>query len=188
MGRQEGPLRRRRLAYGGWKRGSGRVQDVVRDHGFYRSTVCAGQNQRIVDTEVQPRICAMRLSSEGTKVEKYQMGIAEQEATRRLSEGQAEAKVILAKAESKALNLIQETIASDNASQSEYLITEKYLDFFNKVLGNSSSSQKHVYLPYVAEKIMGIVGKLPKTYGVASSKARSRKAPRRAGKGDDFDE
>merc|ERR1711871_1141070 len=118
----------------------------------------------------------------------YQMGIAEQEATRRLSEGQAEAKVILAKAESKALNLIQETWASDNASQSEYLITEKYLDFLNNVLGQNSTSQKHVYLPYVAEKIMGIVGKLPKTYGSASSTARRVKAPRRTERGDDFDE
>lgn len=160
-------------------------QSVVRQ---LKLQMLAERNRRAEFIEAEGKKSAMRLSSEGTKVEKYQMGIAEQEATRRLSEGQAEAKVILAKAESKSLNLVQEAIASDNASQTEYLITEKYLDFLNSVLGQNSTSQKHVYLPYVAEKIMGIVGKLPKTYGSASSTARRVKAPRRAERGDDFDE
>jgi len=148
----------------------------------------AERNRRAEFIVAEGKKSAMRLHSEGTRVEKYQMGIAEQEATRRLSEGQAEAKVTIAQAESKALNMVQEAIAADNASQSEYLITERYLSLVKNVLCNISNGQKHIYLPYAAESIMGIVGKLPKTYGPTNAMKGITAPPARAGRGDDFDE
>merc|ERR1712146_704907 len=94
-----------------------------------------------------------------------QMGVAEQEATRRLSEGQATAKVNLAQAESRALNVVQEAISRDGASQSTYLITGKYLDLMDTVVGkNAGQVDKTVYLPFAVEP-MGFVGTLPTVYG-----------------------
>merc|ERR1712167_287859 len=121
--------------------------------------------------------------------ERYQMGIAEQESTRRISEGQAQAKVLIAQAESKSLNMVQEAIKADGASQSEYLITEKYLNLYDKVLGSSKSTgQKHIYLPYAAEQIMGLVSTLAKTYGSVNALKKVQQNRAGARGGDDFDE
>ena len=65
------------------------------------------------------RKSAMRLISEGTKMEKYNIGVAEQEATRKKSEGSAGATVELARAESKALDVIAAAFVADGASQTE---------------------------------------------------------------------
>lgn len=68
---------------------------------------------------------AMRLISEGTKMEKYNTGVAEQEATRKESEGKAGAKVEMARAESKSLEVIAAAFMADGASQTEvYSIME----------------------------------------------------------------
>merc|ERR1711918_56629 len=85
---------------------------------------------------------------------------------RRLSEGQATARVNLAQAESRALNVVQEAISRDGASQSKYLITGKYLDLMDTVVGkNAGSVDKTIYLPFAVEPIMGFVGTLPGVYG-----------------------
>ena len=149
----------------------------------------AERNRRAEFIVAEGKKSAMRLQSEGTRVERYQMGIAEQESTRRISEGQAQAKVLIAQAESKSLNMVQEAIKADGASQSEYLITEKYLNLYDKVLGSSKSTgQKHIYLPYAAEQIMGLVSTLPKTYGSVNALKKVQQNRAGARGGDDFDE
>merc|ERR1711937_420101 len=50
----------------------------------------AERNRRAAFIVAEGQKSAMRKESEGVRVEKYQMGVAEQEATRRLSEGEAE--------------------------------------------------------------------------------------------------
>merc|ERR1712167_225476 len=83
-----------------------------------------------------------------------------------VAEGEAEAKVNLAQAESRALHVVQEAISKDGASQSKYLITGKYLDLMDKVIGkNVGQVDKTIYLPFAVEPIMGFVGTLPKVYG-----------------------
>ena len=138
-------------------------QSVVRQ---LKLQMLAERNRRAAFIVAEGQKSAMRKESEGVRVEKYQMGVAEQEATRRLSEGQATARVNLAQAESRALNVVQEAISKDGASQSQYLITNKYLDLMNKVVGSNSGGQdKTIYLPFAVEPIMGFVGTLSSVYG-----------------------
>ena len=106
---------------------------------------------------------AMRLTSEGTKIVKFQMGVAEQESLRKESEGQSGAKVTLAQAESKALEIVGNACKSDNASQSEYMVTQRYLELFRSMVNNVSG--KVVYLPYEASNLTGLVGGLHSVYG-----------------------
>ncbi|CAE7883698.1 unnamed protein product, partial [Symbiodinium sp. KB8] len=49
---------------------------------------------------------ARKLASEGTKIVKYNMGLAEQDAARKRSEGEKDSKVKIAKAEKNALDVI----------------------------------------------------------------------------------
>lgn len=118
---------------------------------------------------------AMRLVSEGTKLEKYNLGVAEQEATRKLSEGQAGAKVEIARAESKSLDIIASAFEVDGASQTEYLIGQRYIGLFQS-MANSAES-KILYLPYETNGLSGMIASLRDIYG--PSKCRTNK-PRKA--------
>jgi len=138
-------------------------QSVVRQ---LKLQMLAERNRRAAFIVAEGQKSAMRKESEGIRVEKYQMGVAEQEATRRLSEGEAAAKVNVAQAESRALNVVQEAISKDGASQSKYLITGKYLELMNDIIGNNAGDvDKTIYLPFAVEPIMGFVGTLSGVYG-----------------------
>jgi predicted HTH domain antitoxin len=56
-------------------------------------------------------------------------GVAEQESTRKRSEGEATAKVELARAEKVSLDTIAEAIETDGCSQTEFMISKKYVSF-----------------------------------------------------------
>jgi len=73
---------------------------------------------------------AIRLTAEGTKMVSVNMGIAQQEATRKRSEGESGAKVELARAESISLETVASSIQADGGSQTEYMVAEKYLELF----------------------------------------------------------
>lgn len=111
---------------------------------------------------------AMRLTSEGTKMVKFNMGVAEQEATRKRSEGQAGAKVELARAESQSLDKIAEAIKADGASQTEYMLAQRYIEMFRTML--PQIDRKDIFLPYDVSAMSGMLTKLPSVFG--------RKAPR----------
>ena len=68
---------------------------------------------------------AMRLGSEGVKLVKANLGVAEQESTRKRSEGAAVAKVLLARAERAALDTIAEAVEADGSSQTEYMLAKR---------------------------------------------------------------
>ena len=110
----------------------------------------------------------MRLTSEGTKIVKINLGVAEQEATRKRSEGEAGAKVELAQAESRALNTVAEAITSDGASQTEYMISQRFMDLFRSM--TQTVSGKTIYLPYMANGLYGLIAKLPAVYGMGASR------------------
>jgi len=116
---------------------------------------------------------AMRLTAEGSKMVSVNMGLAQQEATRKRSEGEAGSKVELARAESVALETVGNAIKSDGGSQTDYMIAEKYLELFR--LAAQSVENKVIYLPYRISGLSGVVRRLPAVYG---SKALSdRKVP-----------
>lgn len=125
---------------------------------------------------------AMTLTSEGTKMVKFNMGVAEQEATRKRSEGTAGAKVHLARAESQALDVIANAISADGCSQTEYMIAQRYIELFRAMSG--SISTKIVYLPYEASAMSGIISHLPTVYGRnadhSADAGAARAAPRAA--------
>jgi len=110
------------------------------------------------------------------------MGLAQQEATRKKSEGEAGSKVELARAESVALETVGNVMKQDGSNQTEYMIAEKYLEFFR--LATASVDNKVVYLPYRLQGLSGTVKRLPLMYG---AKALSdKKVP--VGKLVDFDD
>ncbi|KDO31822.1 hypothetical protein SPRG_03742 [Saprolegnia parasitica CBS 223.65] len=119
---------------------------------------------------------AMRLISEGTKLQKYNMGVAEQEATRKTSEGQAGAKVELARAESKSLELIASAFSADGASQTEYVISQRYMEMLQRM--SVSLDKKTLYFPYETKGMSGLIGDLRGVYGY--SKTEKKQPAKRA--------
>ena len=91
---------------------------------------------------------AVRLQSESTKVVKFQMGVAEQEAKRKRSEGKAAATVKLAQAESGALHTVQQALAADGVTQTDYKVSQRYLQMMGKAI--NVVQKKTIYLPYAA--------------------------------------
>lgn len=107
---------------------------------------------------------ATRLRSEGAKIQKFQMGVAEQEAKRKRSEGNASATVKLAQAESEALTVVQQALQNDRCSQSDYKISQRYLGMFKNM--TYTAQKKTIYMPYAARDIMGsLVQGMSKVYG-----------------------
>ncbi|KAF0701301.1 Aste57867_8230 [Aphanomyces stellatus] len=123
----------------------------------------AERTRRADFIQAEGKKAAMRLLSEGTKLQKYNMGVAEQESTRKTSEGSAGAKVELARAESKSLELISAAFEADGASQTEYVISQRYMSMFNKM--TRSLDKKTLFFPYETKGISGLIGQLRSVYG-----------------------
>jgi regulator of protease activity HflC (stomatin/prohibitin superfamily) len=120
---------------------------------------------------------AMRLRSEGDKMAKINIGVATQEATRKRSEGEAQAQVEIARAEKSALDAISEAITADGASQTEFMISQRYNELMRTICSEGSSdATRWIYLPYEASSISGIIGGLPKAYGRAAPRAGGNRA------------
>lgn len=106
------------------------------------------------------------------------------------SEGQANATVQLAHAESTALDTVAAMIAADNCSQTDYMVAQRYLEFFRQLGGACddkvrptarsgrragwgaeamrrarSGALQTVYLPYDVNSMRGLVRTLPSAYG-----------------------
>jgi hypothetical protein len=90
--------------------------------------------------------------------------VAEQESTRKRSEGEATAKVELARAEKISLDTIAEAIEADDCSQTDYMIAKKYNELLRATPG-SGSDDKIVYVPYEVSAISGLISQLPTVYG-----------------------
>ena len=109
---------------------------------------------------------AMNLEAEGRKRVELNLGIAEQESTRKRSEGKRDAQIEMASAESRSLDILSKSMNKENCSQSEYMISQKYLDLVRKM--GTETKAKTIYLPYQISYINGIVKDLPKKYGMNS--------------------
>ena len=106
---------------------------------------------------------ALRIRAEGTKVMKQNSGLAEQEATRKISEGNAEGRVELARAESQSLELVRSALQAHSGSQAKYMMSMRYLELLNSI--GFSDTEKQIYLPYEAETLRGSVSSLNRVYG-----------------------
>jgi regulator of protease activity HflC (stomatin/prohibitin superfamily) len=129
-----------------------------------RQQMLAERDRRAKFVIAEGNKAAVRLRSEGTKIVKFQMGVAEQEAKRKRSEGQASATVKLAQAESSALNTVQRALADDGCSQTDYKVSQNYLEMIRKAV--AIVQEKTIYLPYAAKDLMGnVVASLPNVFG-----------------------
>lgn len=130
---------------------------------YMKREVIAERTRRAEFIEAEGNKAAMRLTSEGTKMVKSYVGIAEQESTRKRSEGQASAKVALARAEKAAFDLMNDVLESDSCSQTQYMITQSFLELFRDV--STSVDSKTIYLPFDMQAISGLVQGLSGVYG-----------------------
>ena len=146
-----------------------------------RQQMLAERKRRAEFVIAEGKKSAMRLRSEGTKIMKFQMGVAQQEAKRKRSEGKAESTVRLAQAESAALRAVQQALEADGCSQTDYKVAQAYLSMFADV--SSRIKQKEIYLPYAAHDLKGdIVRGIPQVFGrYSDAVARKRVSARGAG-------
>jgi regulator of protease activity HflC (stomatin/prohibitin superfamily) len=158
------------------------------------SQITAEHRKRGSAIKAEGRKTAMRLQAEGAKITRLNMGLAEQEATRKVSEGDAAALVDLARAESSALHTLASTMRTDGASNIDYMISLRYrfeapcvlsfshrgfcryMDTINAIAQSKSSGHQFV-LPYESQSLRGLIKTLPKVYG--RTKAGGSKAGRR---------
>lgn len=110
---------------------------------------------------------AMRLQAEGNKAKRMNLGIANQEATRKRSEGEKDAKIEIAYAESRSLEFIGEVLKSEpgNPSQADYMMSQRYLETLGE-MNAADSAGKTVYLPYDFGSMSGTIGTLQESYGI----------------------
>ena len=114
---------------------------------------------------------ALRIRAEGTKVMKQNSGLAEQESTRKISEGNAEGRVELARAESQSLELVRSALQAHSGSQAKYMMSMRYLELLNNI--GFSDTSKVLYLPYEAETLRGSVSSLNTVYGKEANRGGS---------------
>jgi hypothetical protein len=96
------------------------------------------------------------------------LGIANQEATRKRSEGEKEAKIEIAYSESRSLEFIGDVLKAE-PSQADYMMSQRYLEMFGAMTSNRRSNST-VYLPYDISSLSGTIAKLPEAYGVAAER------------------
>jgi len=106
---------------------------------------------------------AMNLVAEGSKRVELNLGIAEQECSRKRSEGERDAQIEVAHAEGHALDTIARAMAKEKCSQTEYMIAQHYLDLFREMAARVDT--KVIYLPYQVSDISGVIKDLRHTYG-----------------------
>lgn len=135
-----------------------------------KSQMSAERKRRAEFILAEGKKAAARLEAEGVKMVKTNLGVAQQEATRKESEGQASARVELAKAEKYALDRVQSIVTEDGSEQSEYLLGQA----FNTFLRGVRPSETTLYLPFPSESIRGIVSDLPGAFGRIATASRSK--------------
>ena len=108
---------------------------------------------------------ALRIRAEGTKVMKQNNGLAEQESTRKISEGNAQGRVEVVRAESQSLELVKTALQAHSDSQAQYMLAMRYLELLNGI--GFGSPEKVLYLPYEGESLRGSISSLNKVYGVS---------------------
>lgn len=137
-----------------------------------KTQMIAERDRRSQFIEAEGKKTATRIRSEGTKVVKQNEGLAQQETTRKISEGEAERRIELARAESQSLELVRSALQMYSKSQAKYMLAMRYLELLNTV-GYVCKSKK-IYLPYESDALSGSIATLNSIYG-SSVKIHNRK-------------
>lgn len=131
-----------------------------------KKQMVAERNRRAEFITAEGTKAAMRLQSEGSKLKSINLGVAEQEATRKRSEGRATAQVEVARAEKASLDAVADAISADHCSQTEFMLAQRFNELFRTIVNvNEGSCRKKIYLPYEARSIAGLIKHLPSVYG-----------------------
>lgn len=131
-----------------------------------KTQMIAERERRGQFIEAEGKKTALRIRSEGTKIVKQNNGLAEQESTRKISEGNAQGRIELARAESQSLELVKSALQAHSGSQAQYMLAMRYLELLNEI--GYSSPNKVVYLPYEADTLCGSISQLNHIYGKES--------------------
>lgn len=121
---------------------------------------------------------ALRIRAEGTKVMKQNNGLAEQESTRKISEGNAQGRIELVRAESQSLELVKTALQAHSDSQAQYMLAMRYLELLNGI--GFGSPEKVLYLPYEGESLRGSISSLNRVYGVSMESKRVESSKKEA--------
>ena len=106
---------------------------------------------------------ARKIRSEGTKIVKQNNGLAEQESTRKISEGTSQARIEIARAESQSLELMKGVMKTYSQSQSQYMMSLRYLELLSSL--SMKANNVILYLPYEADYLQGSISGLHHIYG-----------------------
>lgn len=128
-----------------------------------KTQMIAERERRGQFIEAEGKKAALRIRSEGTKIVKQNNGLAEQESTRKISEGKAQGRIELARAESQSLELVKSALQAYSGSQAQYMLAMRYLELLNGIGYNSLN--KVIYLPYEANALCGSIQHLNRIYG-----------------------
>lgn len=128
-----------------------------------KTQMIAERERRGQFIEAEGKKTALRIRSEGTKIVKQNNGLAEQESTRKISEGNAQGRIELARAESQSLELVKSALQAHSGSQAQYMLAMRYLELLNDI--GYTSPNKVVYLPYEADTLCGSISQLNRIYG-----------------------
>jgi len=102
------------------------------------------------------------IAAEGKKKEALTIGVAEQEAMRKISEGNAQATVLLATAEKTAMEVVTSAIGREGTSLMQYYLTNMYLDMFSRL-----RSRGVFFLGFEPNTIMGVLHRnVPRSFGL----------------------
>jgi len=116
---------------------------------------------------------AMRLASEGSKQRSLNLGLAQQESTRKRSEGKRDSNIELARADRYALDAIAKALRQDNCGQTEYGIAEAYVNLLKSV--GQAQFQRVIHIPYDVKGLLGLIGNLPSVFGSKSKMPKRTK-------------
>jgi regulator of protease activity HflC (stomatin/prohibitin superfamily) len=140
-----------------------------------RMQVYAERKRRADYISAEGRKASTRLEADGTRAVKVNLAVAEQEALRKSSEGKAQARLELARAERASLDAISEVVREDGATQQSFMLAQAYTAFLRNIHASSST----IYVPYDHAGMRGTVGGLSRVFGKAPSLLRSLRAEAR---------
>jgi regulator of protease activity HflC (stomatin/prohibitin superfamily) len=140
-----------------------------------RMQVYAERKRRADYIGAEGRKASQRLEAEGTRAVKVNLAVAEQEALRKSSEGKAQARMELARADRASLDAISEVVREDGATQQSFMLGQAYNSFLRGIRASTST----IYLPYDPAVLRGLIGTLPRVFGKVPSLERTRRAEAR---------
>lgn len=114
---------------------------------------------------------SQNIVADGQKRVAQILGLAEQESTKKESEGSAASTILLAQAEQSSLDAISQVTLKEGTGLSEFFLTKRYIDFIGYVL--RGGNKKTLLLPYEPSMFSGTLFKsAAKAFGKKGGKGK----------------